>query len=108
MFDKLENLLLKYEELGARLSQPDAASDPVLFRQLMKEQSDLEPIVSAYIEYKKAGQTVNDSLAMLDEESDEEMRTMLKEELASARDKITELEGRLKILLLPPPDSSFP
>ena len=71
------------------------------FRKLMKEQSDLTPIVEAYKEYKKTRQDVEDSLAMLDEESDEDMREMLKEELNAGKKRIEELEQELKILLLP-------
>ena len=71
------------------------------FRKLMKEQSDLMPLVEAYTAYKKSRQDVEDSLAMLEEESDEEMRDMLKEELSAARERIGELEQRLKVLLLP-------
>lgn len=67
----------------------------------MKEQSELQPIVDAYKEYKACQQTVEESLMMLDEESDEEMREMLKEELADAKSRIEELETELKILLLP-------
>ena len=71
------------------------------FRSLMKEQNDLAPIVEAYKEYKKCNETIEDSLAMLEEESDEEMRELLKEELADARKRVEELEHELKILLLP-------
>ena len=77
------------------------ANDPARFQRLMKEQSELQPIVDAYKEYKAAQETVEDSLMMLDEESDEEMREMLKEELADAKKRIEELEVELKILLLP-------
>ena len=81
MFDKLEDLLHQYEELMNTLSEPDVANDPNRFRKLMKEQSDLQPIVDAYKEYKACKQTIEDSLAILDEESDEEMRELAKEEL---------------------------
>ena len=67
----------------------------------MKEQSDLAPIVEAYKAYKEAKQTVEDSLMILDEESDEEMRELAKEEMNEAKEQITELEEKLKILLLP-------
>lgn len=67
----------------------------------MKEQSDLTPLVEAYTQYKKANQDIADSLEMLDEENDEEMRDMLKEELSSAKAKVAELEEKIKILLLP-------
>lgn len=101
MFDKLEDLLIRYEEIMSELNEPTVAEDQNRFRKLMKEQSDLTPIVEAYREYKQAKQNVEDSLAMLDEESDEEMRELAKEELNSSKARIEELEQELKILLLP-------
>ena len=101
MFDKLEDLVHRYEDIMNELQSPGVTDDAVRFRKLMKEQSDLTPIVEAYTEYKKAKQDIDDSLMMLESESDEEMREMLKEELASAKKKVEELEQTLKILLLP-------
>lgn len=101
MFDKLEDLLHHYEELMNTLSEPDVANDPNRFRKLMKEQSDLQPIVEAYKEYKQCKQNIEDSLAMLEEENDEEMRELAKEELNESKDRLAELEQELKILLLP-------
>ena len=101
MFDKLEDLLLHYQELMNMLSEPDVASDSKRFGRLLKEQSDLLPIVEAYKEYKDCHQAIDDSLAMLEEESDEELRELAKEELAEARTRAKELEETLKILLLP-------
>ena len=101
MFDGLDDLLIRYEELLEELNSPDVAMDQNRFRKLMKEQADLTPLVDAYKEYKKANQDVEDSLALLEEESDEEMRDMAKEELADAKKRIEEMEQQLKILLLP-------
>ncbi len=101
MFDRLEDLLIRFEEIMGELSSPGIADNQERFRKLMKEQSDLTPIVEAYKEYKAAKETVEDSLAMLEEENDEEMREMLKEELNDAKKRIEELETELKILLLP-------
>ncbi|MDO4284674.1 MAG: peptide chain release factor 1 [Eubacteriales bacterium] len=101
MFDKLEALLMRYEDIARELSSPDVTANQERFRSLMKEQSDLAPIVEAYTEYRKQKQNIEDSLAMLDGESDEEMREMLKEELAESKKRVEELEGELKILLLP-------
>lgn len=101
MFDKLEDLLRKFEEIMNELSEPTVANNQERFRALMKEQSDLTPIVNAYKEYKKCNQDIEDSLTMLDEESDADMRDMLKEELAEAKKRAEELEHTLKILLLP-------
>lgn len=101
MFDKLEDLLRKYEEIMNELSEPSIANNQERFRALMKEQSDLTPIVNAYQEYKKCNQDIEDSLSMLDEESDADMREMLKEELADSKKRVEELEHELKVLLLP-------
>ena len=101
MFDKLEDLLIRFEEVLNELNEPTVANNQARFQKLMKEQSDLQPIVDAYKEYKDCKQTVEDSVAMLEEESDEEMREMLKEELSDAKKRIEELERELKILLLP-------
>lgn len=101
MFDKLEDLLIRLEEVLGELNEPGVANDPARFQKLMKEQSELQPIVDAYKEYKECQQTVEESLSMLEEENDEEMRDMLKEELADAKKRIEELEHQLKILLLP-------
>ena len=101
MFDRLEDLLHRYEEIMNELNEPDVTANQERFRALMKEQSDLTPLVEAYREYKKARQDEEDSMALLEEESDEEMRELLKEEHADAKKRIEELEQELKILLLP-------
>ena len=101
MFDKLEDLLIRFEEIMGELGEPSVANNQDRVRKLMKEQSDLTAIVNAYKEYKKCGQDVEDSLAMLEEESDGDMREMLKDELNAAKKRIEELEDELKILLLP-------
>lgn len=101
MFDKLDDLLIRFEELMSELSEPDVANNPERFRKLMKEQSDLAPIVAAYKEYKQCKQNIDDSLAMLEEENDEEMRELAKEELNESKSRLAELEQELKILLLP-------
>lgn len=101
MFDKLEALVSRFEEIMNELNEPTVTNNQERFRQLMKEQSDLTPIVEAYKEYKKSRQNIEDSLAMLEEESDEDMREMLKEELSDSKKRVEELEQELKILLLP-------
>ena len=101
MFDNLEDILIHYEEVMMELGSPDVANDQTKFRKLMKEQSDLLPLVEAYKAYKEAKQSQEDALSMLDTESDEEIREMAKEELAEGKKKEAELEQELKILLLP-------
>ena len=62
MFDKLEDLLVRLEEILSELQEPDVANDQNRFRKLMKEQNELTPIVEAYKEYKECKQAIEDSL----------------------------------------------
>ena len=101
MFDKLDDLLIRFEEVLNELGEPGVTDNQERFQKLMKEQSDLQPIVDTYTEYKKNKETIQDSLSMLEEEKDEDMREMLKEELSDAKKRVEELEQELKILLLP-------
>ncbi|MBR2949309.1 MAG: peptide chain release factor 1 [Lachnospiraceae bacterium] len=101
MFDRLEDLLIRFEELLGELNEPSVTANQERFRKLMKEQSDLTPIVETYKAYKQSKQDIEDGLMMLEEESDEDMREMLKEELSDAKKRVEELEQELKILLLP-------
>ena len=101
MFDKLEDLLIRFEEIMGELHEPTVTNNQERFRKLMKEQSDLTPIVEAYTEYKKCKQDIEDSLEMLEGENDEEMRAMIKETLNDSKKRVEELEQELKILLLP-------
>ena len=101
MFDKLEDLRIRLDEILNELQEPDVANDQNRFRKLMKEQNELTPIVEAYNEYKECKQAIEDSLEMLEEESDEEMRELAKEELNDNKKRVEELEQELKILLLP-------
>ena len=101
MFDKLEDLIVRLEEILRDLSEPEVANDSKRFQKLMKEQAEITPIVEAYKAYKQAKQDEEDSLTMLDEESDPEMKELAKAELNDAKDRIEKLEGELKILLIP-------
>ena len=101
MFDRLDDILIHYEEIMQELVEPNVTENQDRFRKLMKEQADLAPLVEAYKAYKQAKQDIEDSLALLEEESDEEMRELAKEELSDAKKRVEELEQELKILLLP-------
>ncbi len=101
MFDRLDDLVLRYQEVMNLLSEPDVANDNNRFRALMKEQAELAPIVEAYKKYKEHQQNIEDSLFILDEESDEEMKALAKEELNESKAAVEELEQELKVLLLP-------
>ena len=76
MFDKLDDLLIRFEEVLNELGEPGVTDNQERFQKLMKEQSDLQPIVDTYTEYKKNKETIQDSLSMLEEEKDEDMREM--------------------------------
>ena len=62
MFDRLEDLLIRFEEILGELGEPTVTNNQERFRALMKEQSDLTPIVEAYKEYKKCRQDIEDSI----------------------------------------------
>lgn len=101
MFDKLEDILIRYDDIIAGLNDPDIMSNQDKFRSLMKEQADISPIVDKYKEYKSTKANIDDSLIMLEEETDEEMKELAKEELNESKEKLVEIENDLKILLLP-------
>ena len=101
MFEQCQDVVKHFEEIQAELSSPDVALDQNRFRKLMKEQSDLEDIVSTYRDYLKAQRDQEDALQMLEEEKDEDMRSLLKEELQDAQAREEKLTHELKILLLP-------
>lgn len=101
MFDKLEDLADRLAAVLEELNDPDVVSDQKRFRSLMKEQNDLTPIVEKYNEYKDAKQNIEESLEILEEESDEEMRELAKEEMAESKAAVERLEDEIKILLIP-------
>jgi len=101
MFEHLEEVLTHYDEVMAELSSPEVTGSQSRFKNLMKEQSDLLPVVEAYQAYKKAKQDEQDALSILDTENDEDMKTMAKEELAEGKKQEAELEEKLKMLLIP-------
>ena len=101
MFEKIEELERRYEEIQAELSAPEVVNDQARFRKLMKEQTDMGSIVNKYREYKEVKKTIDESLELLDSENDPEMRELIKEELSASKQRIPEIENELKILLLP-------
>ena len=101
MFDKLDFILEKYEELSKKVSDPDVIARQKEWQKLMKEMSDLEPIVKEYTAYKKAKEELEEAKEILEIEDDEELREMAREELKSNEAAIEEYTENLKILLLP-------
>lgn len=101
MFDKLEDILTRYSNIEKELMNPNIVNDQEKYKRLMIEQSELHDIVEKYKEFKEATQGIEDSLAMLEEESDEDMKEMAKEELNECKTRLQTIEDDLKILLLP-------
>ncbi|CUH93653.1 peptide chain release factor 1 [Herbinix luporum] len=101
MFDRLEDILIRYKEIEEELLNPGIVNDQKKYRDLMREQSNLSEIVEKYLEYKENKKTIEDSLEMLNEESDEEIRELAREELNECKKRIAVIEEELKILLLP-------
>ena len=102
MFDKLDAVDVRFEEIALRMTDPTVISDTSLLTELMKEHRRLEPLVMTYRDYKKAKSDMAGALEMLDSgELDEELKELANEELSEAKKRIEELTDELKILLLP-------
>lgn len=101
MFDSIESLVCRHREIMDELASGMVANNPKRYRELMKEQSDLSPIVEKYQEYKATKEQIEDCLVMISDEADPEMKELAKEELAEAKDLVPVLEKELKLLLLP-------
>ena len=100
MFDRLEDTVNRYEDITAELGNPDVVNDQEKFRKLMKEQSSLAPLIETYTEYKNCKKNIEDSLAILDEETDEELKEMAKEELNESKARVEEFFFYLKTLMM--------
>ncbi|HHY77335.1 MAG TPA: peptide chain release factor 1 [Clostridiales bacterium] len=101
MFEKLEFIEGKYEELSIKISDPEIIAEQNLWKKLVKEHSDIEPLVMKFREYKSVIKNIEDSEEMLREEEDRELLEMVKIELADLEEKRAALEEELKIMLLP-------
>ena len=102
MFDKLESVVNRHEQIGIELTRPDVASNNELFRKLMKEYSDLTPIVEKYKEYVGAKNAEKEALEILAEPNlDKDFKELAEEELKEAKENIITFADELKILLLP-------
>jgi peptide chain release factor 1 len=101
MFDKLSELEVKFEELSQKINDPATMSDQSLWRTLMKEHSNLTPIIESYRKYTKLKLEIEESKEMLSDSSDEELRAMIKDDLKVNTEKIEEITEKLKIQLLP-------
>ena len=98
MFDKLENVEKRYEELNEKISDPEVIANQNEWKKLMKEHADIEEIVEKYREYKKVQNSIEDLKEMLE---DKEMHDLAQAELYEARANLPKIEEELKLLLVP-------
>jgi peptide chain release factor 1 len=102
MYDKLDFIQEKYDELSSKVSNPEVIANQPLWQKYIKEMSEMEPIVKEYAEYKKAKEALADTKETLDNGGlDEDMRELFKAELSELEDKLEQGSEQLKILLLP-------
>lgn len=101
MFEQLREVNERLEEIVRLLSDADTAKDAARLQSLMKEQASLTPVSEAYNAWKKMQETIEDCQEMISSEKDEDMRSMLKEELTGAKEEIEQLEQKLRVMLLP-------
>jgi len=101
MFDKLSFIENKYEKLSKKIIDPEIISNTEEWQRLAKEHAEIEPIVLKYREYTKVKNTLEEDKELLKEKLDDEMRELLKEDIAENEKRVEELENELKILLLP-------
>lgn len=101
MFERLEKMEERYEELNEEISKPEVASDPKKLQVLAQERASLEDLVTKYQEYKLTVKTLEETKAMLDGERDEEMSRLIKQEINSLEEKLGNLKEQLKLALLP-------
>ncbi len=101
MFEKIEIFDKRYSELSQRLYEPSVAADPEQYQKTMKELKSIEEIVLTYREYKQAVKSQNESIEILEESGDSDLKELAQLELDEAKQNIEELSEKLKILLLP-------
>ena len=101
MFERLSEFVNRHEELSLLINDPDIIADQGKWRGLMKEYSDITPIAEKYTEYKNTKKNIEEAIEMLEEKPDEELKSLLKDELSENRERLAEIEEELKMLLIP-------
>ena len=98
MFQKLEDVEKRYEDLTKKISDPEVIAQNKEWQKMMKEHSELTPIVEKYREYKKLQKSIKDSEEML---SDPELKELAQDEIKNAKERLPQIEEEIKILLIP-------
>lgn len=101
MFQKLDAVEKRYEELTSQISDPEVIARTSEWQKLMKEHSDMTPIVEKYREYKKTEANYQEAREMLETETDKEMKDLAEMEMLEAKEKLPKIEEELKFLLIP-------
>lgn len=101
MLDKLAEIEIKYIDLSEQVNDPDIIANQTEWRKLMKEYSDLTPIIEKYRQYKKIEQEIADNLELLNEKLEEDMRELVKEELAQNKQILEGLKKSLPYCFYP-------
>lgn len=101
MFDKLEKVVDRFNELTEKMADPTLYDRQAEFKKISEERSNLEDIVKCYKKYRQVKDDIEGSKDILKNEKDEELREMAKEELSELEGQVPALEQELKILLLP-------
>ena len=101
MFGKMGELVKKFDHIATQISDPEIIADQDRWRKLMKEHSDLTPIIEKYKEYEQTLKDIEEALQMLDDHLDDDFKELVKEELAENKHNVETLEDELRLLLLP-------
>ena len=101
MFDKLENVVKRFQILESDLSNPELIARQKEYLPLAKEHAEIAPIVEAYQRYKRLHQDIDDNVALLEAEQDSDMRDLIRDEIAQLRDQLERCELELKLMLVP-------
>ncbi len=101
MFDRLEEIEGKFAELSEKINDPDTIANQTLWRELMKEHSNMSPIVEKYREYKKEKENIKSNKELLSESLDDELKQMVKDDLKESQENLEIIQNQLKVLLLP-------
>lgn len=101
MWEKLKKVDKRYREIEEEIARPEVATDPNQLQKLAKERADLEDVVNMYREYESTSKSLEETESMLNDELDDDMRDMVKQEIEDLLLKISVIENDLKVALIP-------
>src|SRR4030042_482936 len=101
MWEKLKKVDKRYREIEEEIARPEVVINPGQLQKLAKERARLEDVVNMYREYEATSKSLEETESMLDDELDDDMREMVKQEIATLQEKIAEIEENLKVALIP-------